>query len=109
MCAVIGEARHSRGIYRINKRKGKAMNRNYLWLIVVVLLVGLVLTTMLATAQEVGSKIQWEYNITVTPQSATSQPYHEKTVGRLNELGEDGWELVGWEGRTWIFKRQSGN
>ena len=85
------------------------MNRNYLWLIVVVLLVGLVLTTMLATAQEAGPKIQWEYTVTVTPQRVTSEPYLEKIEAKLNELGEAGWELVGWEGRSWILKRQSGN
>ena len=77
------------------------MNRNYLWLIVVVLLVGLVFTTMLATAQEAGPNIQWEYNITHTPQGARGP----KTEAKLNELGEAGWELVGWEDRTWIFKR----
>ena len=93
--------------YRIESKcqKGKAMNRNYLWLIVVVMLVGLALTTMLATAQEVGPKIQWEYNITVTPQSITSEPHHEKTEAKLNELGQAGWELVGWEGHTWMWKR----
>ncbi len=85
------------------------MNRNYLWLIVVVLLVGLVLTTMLATAQEAGPKIQWEYNVTVSPQRVTSQPYVEKTEAKLNELGEDGWELIGWENSICILKRSSAN
>ncbi|MCK4795252.1 MAG: hypothetical protein KAV87_66595 [Desulfobacteraceae bacterium] len=85
------------------------MNRNYLWLIVVVLLVGLVLTTMLATAQEAGPKIQWEYNVTVSPQRVASQPYAERIEAKLNELGEDGWELVGWENSICILKRQSGN
>jgi hypothetical protein len=84
------------------------MNRNYLWLIIAALFVGLILTTMLATAQEAKPNIQWEYNIAVTPQSATSHNYHEKTEAKLNDIGGSGWELVGWEGRTWIFKRQSG-
>jgi len=77
------------------------MNRNYLWLIVVVLLVGLVHTTMLATAQEVKPTIKWEYNITHTSQNANGP----KTEAKLNELGEAGWELVGWEERSWILKR----
>ena len=77
------------------------MKRNYLWLIVAVLLVGLVLTTMLATAQEAGPNIQWEYNITHTPQGVRGP----KTQAKLNELGEAGWELVGFEERDCIFKR----
>ena len=85
------------------------MNRKNLWLIVAVLLVGLALTTMLAKAQEVEPAIKWEYKITATPQSITSQPHHEKTEARLNELGDAGWELIGWERNFWIFKRPAIN
>jgi hypothetical protein len=88
-----------------NEQKGKAMNQKYLWLIVAVLVVGLVFTTMLATAQETEPTTRWEYNITYTPQGPTDHYHVEKTEAKVNELGEAGWELVGWEGRTWIFKR----
>ena len=27
-------------------------------------------------------------------------------IGHLDRLGEDGWELVGWEGDEFIFKRR---
>ncbi len=111
VCAIIGDARRSGRIYRIERteQKGKAMNRNYLWLIVVVLLVGLVLTTMLATAQGAGPKIQWEYNVTAFPQRVASKSYVERIEAKLNELGEDGWELVGWENSICILKRSSAN
>ena len=88
-----------------NAQKGKAMNRNYLWLIVTILLVGLMLTTMLATAQEAEPTIQWEYKVTVLPHRVTSRPDHERIEAKLNELGQAGWELVGWDDSSCILKR----
>lgn len=81
------------------------MNRNYLWLIVAILMVGLMLTTMLATAQEIEPTIQWEYNVVGVPRSVGHTSNIEETEAKLNELGEAGWELVGWEERTCILKR----
>ncbi len=82
------------------------MNRNYLWLIVAVLLVGLVLTTMLATAQEAGSEIQWEYHAVYLPSGVSNTRINnERVEAKLNELGQAGWELVGFEERDCILKR----
>ncbi len=81
------------------------MNRNYFWLIIVVLLVGLVLTTMLAKAQEAEPTIQWEYNAIRLPGWVGPTSDNEKIEAKLNELGQAGWELVGWEERSCIMKR----
>ena len=82
------------------------MNRNYLWLIMVVLLVGLVLTTMLATAQETEPTIQWEYHAVYLPLGVSSRSSQNEILEtKLNEIGQAGWELVGWEERDCIFKR----
>ncbi|MHC4241458.1 MAG: DUF4177 domain-containing protein [Planctomycetota bacterium] len=81
------------------------MNRNYLWLIVAVFIVGLALTTMLATAQETEPTIQWEYNVVGVPRSVGNTSNIEETEAKLNELGKAGWELVDWEERTIILKR----
>ncbi len=82
------------------------MNRNYLWLIVAVLLVGLVLTTMLATAQEAEPTIKWEYRAVYLPTGVgPSSSQNERVETKLNEFGQAGWELVGWEERDCIFKR----
>ncbi|MCP4257497.1 MAG: DUF4177 domain-containing protein [Planctomycetes bacterium] len=82
------------------------MNRNYLGLIVMIVLVGLVLTTMLATAQETGSNIQWEYHAAYLPSGVSNTRINnERVEAKLNELGQAGWELVGWEERDCIFKR----
>lgn len=81
------------------------MNRNYLWLVVAVLLVGLVFTTMLAKAQEAEPTIQWEYYAVGFPRSVGHTSNNEEVEAKLNEIGKDGWELIGWEERTCIFKR----
>ena len=82
------------------------MNRNYLWLIVVVMLVGLALTTMLATAQEAEPTIQWEYHADYLPTGVNNtRIINERVEAKLNELGQAGWELVGFEERDCIFKR----
>jgi hypothetical protein len=85
--------------------KGKAMNRNYLWLIVVVLLVGLVFTTMLATAQEAKQTLKWEYNAVGLPAWFGPTSNNETIEAKLNELGQTGWELVVLEERSCILKR----
>ncbi|MDT8302541.1 MAG: DUF4177 domain-containing protein [Sedimentisphaerales bacterium] len=82
------------------------MNRNYLGLIVVVMLVGLALTTMLASAQEAEPTIQWEYHVVYLPSGVSpSSNQNERVEAKLNELGQAGWELVGFEERGCIFKR----
>jgi len=82
------------------------MNRNYLVLIVVVMLVGLALTTMLAKAQEAEPTIQWEYHVVFLPSSISPTGNHnERVEAKLNELGQAGWELVGFEERDCILKR----
>jgi len=81
------------------------MNRKNLWLIVAVLLVGLVLTTMLATAQEAEPTIQWEYNAVGLPAWFGPTSNNETIEAKLNELGEAGWELVVLGERSCIMKR----
>jgi len=82
------------------------MNRNYLWLIVAVLLVGFALTTMLATAQEAEPTIQWEYYAVSLPTGVSNtRNNNERVEAKLNELGQAGWELVGFEERDCILKR----
>ena len=82
------------------------MNRNYLWLIVTALLVGLVFTTMLATAQKVEPTIKWEYHADSLPTTVSNTRIeNERVEAKLNELGQAGWELVGFEERDCIFKR----
>lgn len=81
------------------------MNRNYIWLIVAVLLVGLVLTTMLATAQETEPAIKWEYNAIGLPAWFGPTANNETIEAKLNELGQVGWELVIMGERTCVLKR----
>jgi hypothetical protein len=82
------------------------MNRNYLWLIVAVLLAGLVFTTMLATAQEAEPTIKWEYYAVSLPTGVSNTRINnERVEAKLNELGQAGWELVGFEERSCILKR----
>ena len=77
------------------------MKRNYLWLMVTILLVGLMLSTMLATAQEAESTIQWEYHADYLPTGVNNTRIeNERVEAKLNELGQ-----VGWEERDCIFKR----
>jgi hypothetical protein len=108
--AVLGETGRSGRVYGIeNARwKGTTMNRKYLWLVATVLLVGLLLTTMLATAQEARPRRQWEYNIVVMPWSV-DPTNAERIETKLNELGEDGWELISWGHLTYVLKRPVGN
>jgi hypothetical protein len=81
------------------------MNQKNLWFIIVVLLVGLVFTTMLAKAQEANPTMKWEYKVVGVHRSVGHTSNIQETEEKLNELGKAGWELVGWEERTIIFKR----
>ena len=84
------------------------MNRKYLWLIILVLLAGSVLTTMLATAQEPRPRTQWEYKVVVVNWSVDPSGA-EKMQTKLNELGQSGWELIDWGHLVYVLKRPSAN
>ena len=44
---------------------------------------------------------KWEYKIVEILWKAQHEMQRD-----LNALGKDGWELVAWEGRAFIFKRR---
>jgi len=83
------------------------MDRGWLWLVVAVL-VGSVLVTMLGGVerQRRGGVVRWEYKAIVISGPFALPDHTEKIQPRLNELGREGWELVGFEQPTYILKRR---
>jgi len=51
--------------------------------------------------------VKWEYNV-IDQQNYMSEPSEDALDTILNDLGADGWELVGWFGVWFIFKRKQG-
>ena len=87
------------------------MDRRFFWLVLVGLLIGSILTTMLARGEdgEARGKGQWEYKAIVISGPYSTISGTEKIETRLNVVGKDGWELVDFEESTYVFKRPSGN
>jgi len=49
--------------------------------------------------------MRWEYN-TIDQRNYISTPNEDSIDELLNSFGKDGWELVGWFGVWFIFKRK---
>ena len=95
------------------------MKKNYLWFMVVIVFVaGLMISNMLAQAEEVTPVIQWEYKtVTINYMSdKQSSPTLKRTfpsvrilskdLSILNEHGKDGWELCGVNRVNYYLKRE---
>lgn len=87
------------------------MDRRLLWLILGGLVVGLMLTTMLARGEhgQIGGKIRWEHKVVRISSSKSTVPGRTAIETMLNGLGKDGWELIQFEESTYILKRPAKN
>ena len=81
------------------------MNRKWLWLVVVGVLAGSMLVTVLVQAGQGEPRAQWEYRGVVIRSPFTTVDGCGEIEAALNELGEEGWELVDWEGGIYLLKR----
>ncbi len=80
------------------------MNRKWLWLVVVAVIAGSMLTTVFVQAGQDEAKVQWEYRA-FRLSGRESRGYRDKLEAKLNELGKEGWELVDWEETDYVLKR----
>ncbi len=71
------------------------MKKNYWWLtFVVVLVVGLMISSLSIYAQENITETQWEYKIVYAKNKESMKQQVKQDQSVLNELGMQGWELV---------------
>jgi hypothetical protein len=106
------------------------MKKNYRWFMVVIVFVaGLMISNMLAQAEERDTpKIQWEYKtvrisyidtisnetrrvigtkrIRANRHGSSTRRISEKDLPKLNVLGKNGWELTGVNNINYYFKRE---
>ena len=85
------------------------MNRKWLWLVVVAVLAGSMLTTMFVQAGQGETKAQWEYRGVMISSPFAAVDGCGEIEAKLNELGKEGWELVDCETSMYLLKRPVAN
>ena len=81
------------------------MNRKWLWLVVVAVLAGSMLTTVFVQAGQDEAKVQWQYRAVVISGPFSTPDGRAKIEAKINELGKQGWELVDFEESIYVLKR----
>ncbi len=86
------------------------MKKNYWWLtFIVVLVVGLMISSLLAHEQENITETQWEYKIVHAKSKGTMKQQVKQDQPVLDKLGMNGWELVTVQYSNYYFKRKVSN